>query len=309
MELLLLLLLPVAVLGAFSSGGHDDGGGDDEVVRSGNAEGESLEGGRGDDLIFGASGQDTMVGQAGNDMLFGEGFEDTLRGLTGNDILFGGNANDVLEGGADDDLLFGGADRDVLYGGVGDDILIGGSDIDTLYGGDGNDTLSGVEITPATAEADLAEVGANLNTLVEVRHGAAVADRFADRIARSVVSANDEGATEADDFAPPPRPDLLEGGDLNDVLIGDHGDLMTGGAGFDQFVAVYNTGSAPVDIRDFEDFETIVLDVGADARDVAVDVDGRDGVILLGDEVVAIVRGFTDAAVLANAVAVSRAAA
>src|SRR5262249_53790992 len=59
-----------------------------------------------------------------------------LDGGAGNDQLFGGDGSNILLGGPGDDLLMGGSRRDILIGGdgrdhlqghKGDDILIGGS--------------------------------------------------------------------------------------------------------------------------------------------------------------------------------------
>ncbi|QJT35892.1 Ig-like domain-containing protein [Aeromonas media] len=68
---------------------------------------------------------------------------DTLYGGDGNDILFGQGGDDFLFGGAGNDILFGGAGNDTLYGESGNDTLYGGSGNDTLLGGIGDDTLSG----------------------------------------------------------------------------------------------------------------------------------------------------------------------
>ncbi|WP_429113942.1 calcium-binding protein [Aeromonas rivipollensis] len=68
---------------------------------------------------------------------------DTLYGGDGNDILFGQGGDDFLYGGAGNDTLFGGSGNDILYGESGNDSLSGGSGNDTLYGGTGNDILSG----------------------------------------------------------------------------------------------------------------------------------------------------------------------
>ncbi len=54
-------------------------------------------------------GDDTLNGGDGNDILYGQGGDDTLNGGAGNDILIGGYGNDILTGGDGDDLfVFGG---------------------------------------------------------------------------------------------------------------------------------------------------------------------------------------------------------
>ncbi|AJG16770.1 hypothetical protein RK21_05262 [Pseudomonas plecoglossicida] len=59
----------------------------------------------------------------------------------GNDVLTGGNGNDILFGQGGSDRLDGGRGNDILLGGSGDDFLIGGHGDDTLIGGAGKDTF------------------------------------------------------------------------------------------------------------------------------------------------------------------------
>ncbi|MFW9082664.1 retention module-containing protein [Pseudomonas sp. P2757] len=69
---------------------------------------------------------------------------DTLLGGAGNDILFGAGGNDTLDGGKGNDILLGGTGNDTLMGGPGNDILIGGSGGDTFVwksGDTGNDVI------------------------------------------------------------------------------------------------------------------------------------------------------------------------
>ena len=58
-----------------------------------------LNGGLGNDSLFGAKGNDTLIGGDGNDRIYGD---------AGNDVLTGGTGNDYLEGGAGSDIyIFG----------------------------------------------------------------------------------------------------------------------------------------------------------------------------------------------------------
>jgi uncharacterized protein len=94
----------------------------DPVVAQFNIEaGITLNGGNGQDILNGRSGDDTINGGNGDDVLYGN---------RGNDTLIGGNGNDVLWGGAGADSLNGGHGNDVLIGGLGKDTLTGdrGSD-------------------------------------------------------------------------------------------------------------------------------------------------------------------------------------
>jgi len=79
---------------------------------------------------------DTLNGGAGNDQIYGYG---------GNDILNGGDGNDALYGGAGADQLFGGDGNDALLGGAGNDLLVGSLGDDYIDGGEGDDTIVGIE--------------------------------------------------------------------------------------------------------------------------------------------------------------------
>jgi Ca2+-binding RTX toxin-like protein len=62
-------------------------------------------------------GNDTLEGGKGDDLLFGQGGNDTLLGGDGNDILFGGMGDDTLTGGAGADQFVwqkGEAGHDVI---------------------------------------------------------------------------------------------------------------------------------------------------------------------------------------------------
>ncbi|QJQ18524.1 retention module-containing protein [Pseudomonas sp. SK] len=74
---------------------------------------------------------------------------DFLSGGNGNDILFGQGGNDTLDGGKGNDILLGGTGNDTLIGGQGNDILIGGSGADTFVwkAGDlGNDVIKDFKV-------------------------------------------------------------------------------------------------------------------------------------------------------------------
>ncbi|WP_353844715.1 immunoglobulin-like domain-containing protein [Pseudomonas sp. MG-2] len=66
---------------------------------------------------------------------------DILNGGTGNDLLFGQGGDDTLDGGKGNDILIGGVGKDTLLGGEGNDILLGGKGDDTMTGGSGADTF------------------------------------------------------------------------------------------------------------------------------------------------------------------------
>ncbi len=103
-----------------------------------------MEGGNGNDALFGSAADDILSGGAGrdtincldgNDRAAGGGDADTISGGNGKDRLFGQNGNDYI---------YGDGSPDIIGGDAGNDTLIGGSSNDTLYGGDGNDILNGL---------------------------------------------------------------------------------------------------------------------------------------------------------------------
>ena len=117
----------------------------------GDALGNVIEGGGGNDVISGLGGDDTIWGGAANDAIFGNDGNDDLRGGSGDDEIYGGDGNDILDGGAGSDSLSGGAGNDVFLSGeggnqidlgAGDDIVIMSEySSATIYSGLGNNII------------------------------------------------------------------------------------------------------------------------------------------------------------------------
>jgi Ca2+-binding RTX toxin-like protein len=61
-----------------------------------------------------AGGNDTLNGGDGNDKLYGAGGNDTLNGGKGNDKLYGGSGNDTLNGGPGTNIYSGGPGNDTI---------------------------------------------------------------------------------------------------------------------------------------------------------------------------------------------------
>lgn len=139
-----------------------DGGAGDDIIWGHNP-GERLyggdgndwiDGGSGNDSLFGGAGNDSVVGGQGNDQLQGDAGNDTLIDLSGSNQLYGGDGDDWAYGGTGNDIAYGDDGDDVisdaggtntLYGGIGNDFLYGGSGVDTAFGGDNNDAISGLD--------------------------------------------------------------------------------------------------------------------------------------------------------------------
>ncbi len=170
---------------------------------------DTIDGGRGDDLLVGDvyrqgfpdSVSVSIAGTSGNEV---RAFADHLTGAEGDDRIYG----DCFDGDHTFALAIAAeGDFSEAYG-LFADTLEGGRGADSLYGGLGDDVLT---------DNDLGTGGAGLRSW---------ADRDADLL--------DGGA--GNDTLSGGRGDTLDGGDGNDVLSGLV-DVMTGGAGDDEFTA------------------------------------------------------------------------
>jgi Ca2+-binding RTX toxin-like protein len=108
--------------------------------------GDTIHGGTGGDRIYGGrsdddreDGPDTLYGDDGNDQVWAGGGDDEAWGGVGNDNLYGQSGNDTLHGGDGNERVYGGTGDDTLYGDAGVDTVRGGEGLDRLYGGGGND--------------------------------------------------------------------------------------------------------------------------------------------------------------------------
>jgi hypothetical protein len=125
----------------------DDGSADFSFARAAVAK-IALDGGNsGDRLridesngVFGDTIPTTIDGGNGNDELFGGAGAETLLGGNGNDLLVGGGAG-TLSGGNGDDTVAGGPGAETLLGGNGNDSIDGNKGNDVAFMGNGNDTF------------------------------------------------------------------------------------------------------------------------------------------------------------------------
>ncbi|CAK6689184.1 hypothetical protein IFHNHDMJ_00557 [Synechococcus sp. CBW1107] len=103
------------------------------------AHGDRIDGGAGNDTIYGWAGNDWLIGGSGDDVLNGGRYHDRLDGGAGNDLLIGETGSDTLDGGDGNDRLLSGVGSDTLIGGTGDDWLI----VDAMQGGEQNHLSGG----------------------------------------------------------------------------------------------------------------------------------------------------------------------
>ncbi len=209
--------------------------GDDTIIGATNLD-EVIRGGDGNDLIFGVGsettltlegdtldggdGNDSVLAQLGNDVLIGGNGQDTLEGFDGNDTITGGNGIDVIMGQAGDDSIDAGSGADVINGNDGNDFINGGSGADMLMGDGGNDNILG---------------GSNADVIL----GGDGDDILDGQAANDTINGEDGddmlfGGTEDDSLLGNAGDDLVNGNSGNDLLIGNSGnDIVLGGSGND----------------------------------------------------------------------------
>ncbi len=197
----------------------------------GNDVANHLDGGAGNDQLYGFGGADTLTGADGNDQLWGGGDADSLYGGIGNDKLYGEAGNDVLVGADGNDQLWGGDDADSLDGGIGNDKLYGEAGSDTLTGGDGNDQLWGGDGTDSLDggignDKLYGEAGSDtLTAVMAMTSSGAVTMRIRSTAALATTR-----------YTARLGNDVLDGGDGADSLDGGIGaDTMAGGLGNDEY--------------------------------------------------------------------------
>ncbi len=105
------------------------------------------------DYIYGEEGDDLIFGDSGNETDNDQG--DTIEGGIGNDIIDGNGGNDTIEGGIDNDIIYGGSGDDTIDGGAGNDSLYGDEGI---RGKKGNRKFVGEQITFGENKGLLGEV-------------------------------------------------------------------------------------------------------------------------------------------------------
>jgi Ca2+-binding RTX toxin-like protein len=241
----------------------------------------TIDGGAGNDTLFGGGLDDLVYGGAGNDQIHGRGGPDRLHGgvafksvtdILGTDSLYGGAGNDRLvtapmgnawlDGQEDQDELFGAGGNDTLLGGMGSDTLTGHGGSDWLEGGGNSDTYrfheTSVMETDTLVESsgsggrdwlDFSALGASTPVTVDLRGQSTTLATHANRvIVASLVAVageieNVRGGAGGDTIRGNNRPNEIHGAGGSDRIWGLQGnDILDGGVSGD---AVYadNTGN------------------------------------------------------------------
>ncbi len=189
---------------------------------------ENLTGSAHADVLAGDGRNNVIRGGAGDDRIYGGplGGDDTLQGQDGNDHLFGGKGKDTLHGGKGNDHLWGNNDANTYDGGEGNDVIHANAEEKKIDGGKGHDTVSFAHLKKDYLEKDDNEgVYFNLQAPILARWdgdsvpasstftGFSVSD-----IEKIVGSMGDDRLVGRDE-----KPDEIEGGEGDDVLIGGSG--------------------------------------------------------------------------------------
>ncbi|CAD5107743.1 peroxidase family protein [Zestomonas carbonaria] len=187
-------------------------GGTGNFFGTGNALGNLIVGGAGNDVLNGGAGNDLLIGGAGNDTLVGGTGDDTYEVTEAGDqvvelagqgidtvwahvssytlsanvenLLYGGAGNFTGTGNALDNLIQGGAGNDVLNGGGGNDTLIGGAGNDIFVFGPnfGNDRIMDFDANPAGGGQDFINVVALGITAATFNSRVSITDAGADAL-------------------------------------------------------------------------------------------------------------------------------
>ncbi|MFW8594710.1 M10 family metallopeptidase C-terminal domain-containing protein [Cribrihabitans neustonicus] len=206
----------------------------------GNAWDNDIQGGDGDDRIFGDGmtlDDDSLVGQIyDNDDGYGADPSEHDSNNPGSAANTNDSGDDTLNGGAGADHIYGGAGVDTLTGGTGDDVLVGGigNDIYVYNSGDGHDTIdedwsetneisfgAGINASTLTYSED----GDDLKIVLDALNSITLKDYFIQSGTFSDDISFDDGSSV----------DIL-GSASGNVYGSNDGDLIVGGAGANTLV-------------------------------------------------------------------------
>jgi Ca2+-binding RTX toxin-like protein len=172
-------------------------------------------------------------------------------GNDGDDIAAGQSSHDYLDGRGGDDTLWGGDGDDHVHGGAGDDTVSGDGGDDLVYGYIGDNDMSGGTGDDKLHAGDGDDVinGGSGNDELLGGHGEDIAEK-----------------------------NYLNGSDGQETLIGNDGDVMSGGADADRFEITGGT----VSIMDYADDDLLVLNYEGNVPELTTQ-STADGTILLAN--------------------------
>lgn len=241
----------------------DGGSGNDWLF--GNRSVDIIDGGDDDDLAQGAAGDDTIRGGAGNDTLSGDNYPERIfyaEDFPVNYVAPGEHGNDFIDGGDGNDLISGDGGADILFGGAGNDHVFGDAELDPSV----KNGQSILQADPAYHQADYLDGGDGDDQLV----GGGGND--------SLFGGNGADTLDGDDILSEWKlafelhgDDFLDGGADDDRLSGGAGnDTLLGGDGDD---ALFGDSG-----------ETQSEDLPSDGADVIDGGDGNDSIAAQGGD-------------------------
>ena len=252
-----------ATVNLSKAGNQNTGFGTDKFVSI-----EDIDGGGGNDKLYGSKAANKIYGFGGADRLFGR---------NGNDILSGGDGNDFLKGDANNDKLYGGGGKDRLYLDAGTDFLNGGEGVDSVY------AAGNVRTRIDLANSSSQNTGYGNDRIINIENifGGGSHDTFFGNSDRNIIRGNNgndqvDGRGGNDLIFGGRNNDTLSGSNGNDVLKGDHGsDRLIGGAGKDKLYAGVDNN------RDLFVYKDVTDSQKGSKRDLIYNFDsGEDDIIL-----------------------------
>jgi Ca2+-binding RTX toxin-like protein len=271
-------------------------GGADRVDLSALGQGQpsTVQGGDGNDTIYGGNGADSLDGGNQNDYVNGFGFFDTIVGGDGNDFLLGGADTDFIYDGPGADTAMGEGGPDTFYAGPGKDRYDGSDD---SQGGDTVDYSARTNSVFVTLNDNVANEGEAGENDTVVRIEGITGGKGNDRLVGNDLVNSINGYGGSDYLSGLGGADLITTGPASDtgndtLLGGDGNDIMSAGAGND----VLSGGRGKDDLYGGAGNDT--LQGGADA-DVMQGNEGDD-VFFTEDGLFDIVSGGTGYDVLFN---------
>jgi Ca2+-binding RTX toxin-like protein len=264
---------------------------DDSEVDFGTNMPDTLTGTNGEDALFALGQADIVNALAGDDLVEAGSNNDTVLGGAGDDIIGGGTGFDLLNGQDGDDALLGNGGDDLFLGRAGDDLLIGGGGTDSLNGGPGDDVLiSGNVVLDEEGEQD---VSATALAVVRNTTEEELASVDFDAL-REEGALNGVDVSFLEEAPEPTQGGDLRGGDGDDLLILAGGDTAQGGAGEDLFVLNENmVEENTVRLVDYTSADDVIAVqyAGDDAPVLDTRDRGEDAIILIGEDILALVEG------------------
>jgi uncharacterized delta-60 repeat protein len=221
------------------------------VTLTGNSLRNSIDGGSGNDTLFGG-GNDTLIGGGGvNTYIVNSTTDridntagDTLRSLIQssvsfdltsslvsgvNNLIYTGNGNASLRGNGAANSITGAAGADTLIGGDGDDTLIGGGGINSLVGGAGANTYVVTSTTDRINDAG--GIGSTVLSSVSYDLASSLAGGSNGTLANLTYTSTLGGSLKGNTLA-----NSLTAGAGADTLFGGGNDTLIGRAGVNTYV-------------------------------------------------------------------------